>query len=695
MDEDMQTSGGDDDMTDDAHESDSQAGSANNQKQRSSRKRRKRAEPDDNKRNVRRRKPNPTTHKDNGNGNARSANEQQPTAGVGSNDDSLDGALDKHETNASSAAPTNNTGSHPFNAAYVPTMATFSQATLNPLPMLRNAFRRSPGRVGEVAQPSAPAIGTPSRSVLRQPPASQTNQSGNQPTESTAVEAVVPPQPTTNEETDDIPRPDNKVDSRDIYAKIQKQISDIVTTMQRIAPQLGAKRLVIPRRTTGWFLLFLAFQIVFYPFTANPIWSSIVNQSKSSLAFYKSILQTSEQTLVKEESLPDVQVKNDEIEQPILEEIIDGVKKLEALKESLDASTLGIRVEADGLSSASDVIGEQIRSKERELQSLESRLLEARNVFTKAINDDDVSSQAWTLARRVASDLGRTLLDGGSLDVWEVGEPVSCSASSLPGDLVHPNEVDVQNKDLRLQARLSAERMMSSPESAGKIREWIKLQIEKAIDGNADAAHALSQLPSSQPDGMNLEDVERAIQERLEIENADRTGQIDHACILNGARVIRDGKRGTSRSLVDSLPVLNRLMQLAALRFYGHGPEAALTPTYPIDSLGQCWSLMQTPVSEKPKRLWLTNDRDDDHKRGNFGTLTVSLAAPVYVRSVVIEHPTEGVTDQITSAIRSFRIIGYADSTASGKSWSLGSFEFDISKSRVKAHSCCCIYIFI
>mmetsp|Transcript_13852 Transcript_13852/g.22283 ORF Transcript_13852/g.22283 Transcript_13852/m.22283 type:complete len:89 (+) Transcript_13852:2-268(+) len=37
-------------------------------------------------------------------------------------------------------------------------------------------------------------------------------------------------------------------------------------------------------------------------------------------------------------------------------------------------------------------------------------------------------------------------------------------------------------------------------------------------------------------------------------------------------------------------------------------------------------------------------------------------------------------TDQADSAIRSFRLVGFEDPSASSKSWNLGSFEYNISK---------------
>jgi hypothetical protein len=125
-------------------------------------------------------------------------------------------------------------------------------------------------------------------------------------------------------------------------------------------------------------------------------------------------------------------------------------------------------------------------------------------------------------------------------------------------------------------------------------------------------------------------------------------------------------KRATSPSLVDSLPLLNRLMQHARLRFYGHGPEAALTPTFPVNALGQCWAFERHP---------------QERKGGRYATLTVQLGQPVHVTNVVVEHAPKELTNEPETAIQQFRILGYEDADATSEPWNLGSFQYDIGKS--------------
>ena len=72
------------------------------------------------------------------------------------------------------------------------------------------------------------------------------------------------------------------------------------------------------------------------------------------------------------------------------------------------------------------------------------------------------------------------------------------------------------------------------------------------------------------------------------------------------------------------------------LRFYGHGPEAALTPTDPPDALGQCWSFLSEETVAKKRRK---PKSARDFTRGSVATLAVTLPKPIYVNSIAIEHP--------------------------------------------------------
>ncbi len=326
-------------------------------------------------------------------------------------------------------------------------------------------------------------------------------------------------------------------------------------------------------------------------------------------------------------------------------------------------------------------------------------------LFAALENHDVLDSSAWQQARESLRTLGRTLLDTPSIQLWRVVAPEGCaealekiavardrndSNSSL--QLMNITNPPLQASDMESlfhvwlnRTQSSSTKFMKSVEAQELVRNWIKLQIQNTLQGDQQMGERIADLVDTSKkeftkddkQSLSMTEIEDIIQDRLSIELADRTGEYDHAAIHNGARIIRQGKRATSKSLIDSLPLGNRLLQLSQLQFYGFGPEAAITPTYPSNALGQCWSFQQAPIKDLIKRR---HDRGggDDHKSGNFGTLTIRLPTPVAVRSVVIEHPPKGVTDQRSSAIRAFRVVGYGDAEAMTKPWSLGSFEYDI-----------------
>jgi hypothetical protein len=156
-----------------------------------------------------------------------------------------------------------------------------------------------------------------------------------------------------------------------------------------------------------------------------------------------------------------------------------------------------------------------------------------------------------------------------------------------------------------------------------------------------------------------LNDIDRL----LEIELADRTGLYDHATAIHGARILKRGPYATSSSLYESLPLLNRLLAYSSLRFYGHGPEAAMIPTTTYGR-GQCWSFTE-------ERHRSTNGEI----RGEYATLTVRLDSPTFVTEVVLEHLPSG---DMSSAVKDFRVLGFEDGGAFGEPYELGSFQYDI-----------------
>jgi len=372
--------------------------------------------------------------------------------------------------------------------------------------------------------------------------------------------------------------------------------------------------------------------------------------------------------------------------------ILEGLAELEKTQASIGTSSEGLDAYKAEIESLIKAVRKHADVSKRKLMIRFSRLVEAEKVMQTALKDSSESSspQAWKEAKDTVEALGlsnQILVDTSLIDMWQVDDPVECPEDPQVDDGTEM-EVVVEDKDppisprifestetnLLLRATMTAEKIVRSKEAEANIRAWVRDKIDTAIEDDDEILAALEQIQAMSSDDedantLSIEMVGALLEERLELEMADGTGAFDHAALMSGAKIVYGGKRGTTKSITDSLPLYNRLMQLASLRFYGHGPEAAITPTYPKNSLGQCWSFQPLPVKEQ-----LKINQQDDHKHGSFGTLTVSFANPVKIENISIEHPT--VTDHPKSAIRGFRIIGYVDAVAEGKGQSMGSFQY-------------------
>jgi len=313
--------------------------------------------------------------------------------------------------------------------------------------------------------------------------------------------------------------------------------------------------------------------------------------------------------------------------------------------------------------------------------------------------------------------MDKILLRTSAIILWDVPKKLKTSCMLRPKK--HDHNVDssvVEDGDEEMEARIS-EQLLEEIESALKlrasitvenfvmgavaedrIREWVYLQITWAVDNDDDTVGILREIeeftrrpfiPGSEKiqklNGSNL--LSRAIQNWLEVHRADKTGRYDHALLKNGAEIIYGGERGTSKSLIDELPILNKILQKSSLSFFGFGPDAALTETYSLNAQGQCWSFKDTPLREQLReRNLFEKDKSglSDFKRGNFGTLTIRLPGPILVDSITLEYrPIYNMIDtkyEWESAVRFFRVVGFEDTLASTKSWNLGSFEYILSK---------------
>jgi len=251
----------------------------------------------------------------------------------------------------------------------------------------------------------------------------------------------------------------------------------------------------------------------------------------------------------------------------------------------------------------------------------------------------------------------RLVLDYSFVRDWDIPEG-SCAAGGGSGSQ-YIERVKARAQEMKKKADESAGKIQNDEAFEEAMRGWIRNALIEHLPNYRRVLQDKVK-PASQQTGASLETVKRVLEARVEVERADQTGRIDYASILNGAEVIFSGDRATSPSLVDRLPVLNRLAHLLSIRSYGFGPEAALTPTYPPTALGQCWAFQ----------------KDSSSKFSAFGTLSVKLSEPVAVEKVSIEHPPKERTGDEFTAIRTFRVFGFERPDASGARFDLGAYEY-------------------
>jgi len=387
-------------------------------------------------------------------------------------------------------------------------------------------------------------------------------------------------------------------------------------------------------------------------------------------------------------------------------QFMESLGKLTQAKTGYTSSKESFEEYYDELLTRVNNIATQIQPRQREIEERLASLNRLEELLRGT--NKDLKTEGAPLAQEL---LGETLVSTSSIELWNMQDDtdVACDLGleedendnddSLVDETMEPlllaSLLEEKASNLILRSTISAEKFIGGPVAEDEIRTWVQSRIEEMIDDDEELSEAIEeiekfpQLLSKSKTNTNTEQSDlqltQIIRDRLDIHRADTTGIYDYASLKNGAEVIYGGKRGTSKSLIDELPVLNRILQNSNLRFYGFGPEAAMTATYPPNSLGQCWSFGQTSLKEQLKeRKLFENDKKvkNDFKRGNFGTLTIRLSKPISVESIVIEHPPINTPGQANSAIRKFRVVGYEDELATSKSWNLGSFEYNLRENR-------------
>lgn len=306
-----------------------------------------------------------------------------------------------------------------------------------------------------------------------------------------------------------------------------------------------------------------------------------------------------------------------------------------------------------------------------------------------AVNDADVLSDSVSpLPSWAAKGEG----DGEEEEIVEVVGGIDIDALDIAGDRpVRLEDARSAYESLLKLAQESADSLVSpSTGPSPHARRWAEHtvgevfrkeevdEVPKWLDElHTPLAMSVAASSASLPDGDTYTalDAIRDTDRLLEIEDADRTGKFDHASVIHGAWVVRRGPFATSYSLYETLPLLNRALAYAKLRFYGHPPEAALLPEAPLHGRGGCWSFPDEYGSVQSRRR---AELSDDGIRGEYATLTVSLPSDITVSEVVVEHPSPGATSDPSTAIQSFRVVGFEDSGAYGDPWELGTFTFKL-----------------
>ncbi|KAL7565986.1 hypothetical protein ACA910_011008 [Epithemia clementina (nom. ined.)] len=314
---------------------------------------------------------------------------------------------------------------------------------------------------------------------------------------------------------------------------------------------------------------------------------------------------------------------------------------------------------------------------------------ELHKVLTSIADSSDFADKTNEIAnaRSILGDSEDLLLDIFSFEMWKP------SVASLDCKIPHVAVAFEAEESSNLRSALKVETLTSlldefrneifkEIEDAQQNEELIEY-VQSLVAGMADdfpldelladAPELPKPIVKTTPSGLSTDDIKHLVSSRTALEQADRTGRVDYASLFNGAEIIHSA---TSPSFVETLPILNRIGALLSLRSYGYGPEAALTPTWPMNSLGQCWAFQRDGAA----------DSDDEPRRfGRFADLAIRFARPVPVVSVSIEHPPLELSNRPMSAIKQFQVIGFEQMDASGDPWHLGTFMYDIRDRRKSA----------
>ena len=441
-----------------------------------------------------------------------------------------------------------------------------------------------------------------------------------------------------------------------------------------------------------WFGLLLLLQLVFWPLWINPILTSIMEVSDSTILLYKGIVGAPPKVVpnvtVVEKII--VTVKNDtaEVQVEADGQFGDDVTIMDDSLGELDDSVAVLEEKMADVQNVIKELEKSLNEKGKFLDGWEAVLTKAETnlkAIVAASKTESTRAHIPVMLEAFTSDVDElellsglefspSMVDPSALELWELSsgeclKPTDDVAKANP--LLTIYDLDDHRDDMIELAESSLATVFSDAGLKSAVQSWLRTTF------NEYSQEYMPEESSELAIGLTEAGVRETLGERLEVEIADGTGLVDWATIQSGATVIRTGTRATSPSLAESLPILNRVAAQTKFRFYGHGPEVALTPTQPRGALGQCWAVESIAKSKISR--W-RNAHAEDPSNGEFATLTIRLAEPIHVGSVMIEHAPKESTRQASSAILEFRVIGYVDADASSQPYPLGVFRYDIGK---------------
>lgn len=452
-----------------------------------------------------------------------------------------------------------------------------------------------------------------------------------------------------------------------------------------------------------WIIIILLLQLVFYPIGINPIFHTVSKFADKSILFYKHLLNldpTVIENITKVEVIVHVPSQPTKITKTIKRiipnegpasdnsEVIKHIEELAGPKDSfvgdlsnMERAKTDMTNQLDSVKSALLKKQESLKAWDAALSNVEEEIQEffrtlqvtPPSEIPKAVKEREVSFK--NLEDAAMMDVNTEIVSA-EVPMWEVVSSTGCpQPPSMDNDpLISEQDIQEGSALLKQAAQETIDQTSKDPEIKEAVKEWVREELEdRDIVVDVDAEEDVEE----EEDiglilGVTEDEAKTIIGDRLEANLADTIGLLDVAARYNGGEVIRRGMRATTPSLVQSLPLLNRLMAATKLRFYGHGPEAALSPTIPPEALGQCWSFENIAKSSNPR--W-NSVYKRDKANGKYASLTIRLGTATTVKRVIIDH--NSASDKDSSALRDFRVIGFTDARAAGEPIHLGTFRYE------------------